>query len=66
MQSLRRRLKKYVCQYAASTVERVYIYPNPPSKYDAQGDEVINIILTKNKSLGTNYIYWRSGRRKLF
>ena len=40
----------------ANNIDRVEILPNPSARYDAQGGSVINIVLNKNKSYGTNYV----------
>ena len=49
-------LKTMLTNMQANNVERIEILPNPTAKYDAQGGSVINIILAKNKSYGTNYV----------
>ena len=48
-------LKNYLSNLQASTVESVEIIPNPAARYDAFGGAVINIILMKDKNMGTNY-----------
>ena len=47
-------LKTMLINMQANGIEKVEIISNPSAKYDAQGAGVINIILTKNKSFGTN------------
>lgn len=48
-------LKNYLSSMPGTTVEKVELLPNPSSRYDAQGGSVINIVLAKSKTLGTNY-----------
>jgi Outer membrane protein beta-barrel family len=48
-------LKNMLTNMQANNIEKVEILPNPSAKYEAQGGSVINIILLKNKSYGTNY-----------
>jgi hypothetical protein len=48
-------LKNMLTNMQASNIEKVEILPNPSAKYEAQGGSVINIVLAKNKSYGTNY-----------
>jgi hypothetical protein len=49
-------LKIMLTNMQANNIEKIEILPNPSSKYEAQGGSVINIILAKNKSYGTNYV----------
>jgi iron complex outermembrane recepter protein len=48
-------LKNMLTNMQANNIEKVEIMPNPSAKFDAQGGSVINIVLAKNKSYGTNY-----------
>jgi len=48
-------LKNYLSNLQASTIESIEILPNPGARYEAIGGAVINIILAKDKNLGTNY-----------
>jgi hypothetical protein len=47
-------LKNYLSSMPANTVERIEVITNPSAKYEASGGPVVNIILAKNKDLGTN------------
>ncbi|MDF2384177.1 outer membrane beta-barrel protein [Nostoc ellipsosporum NOK] len=47
-------LKNMLTSTPANGVEKVEILTNPPARYDAQGDVVINIKMARSKSLGTN------------
>lgn len=38
----------------ASAIESIEVIPNPPAKYDADGEGIINIILKKNSRPGLN------------
>jgi ferric enterobactin receptor len=38
----------------ASAIESIEVIPNPPAKYDANGEGIINIILKKNSRPGLN------------
>jgi ferric enterobactin receptor len=38
----------------ASAIETIEVIPNPPAKYDANGEGIINIILKKNSRPGLN------------
>ncbi len=38
----------------ASAIETIEVIPNPPAKYDANGEGIINIILKKNSKPGLN------------
>lgn len=38
----------------ANSIESIEVIPNPPAKYDANGEGIINIILKKNTSPGLN------------
>ncbi len=49
-------LKTMLTNMQANNIDRVEILPNPSARYDAQGGSVINIVLNKNKSYGTNYV----------
>jgi iron complex outermembrane recepter protein len=48
-------LKNMLTNMQASNIEKIEILPNPSAKYEAQGGSVINIVLVKNKTYGTNY-----------
>jgi hypothetical protein len=48
-------LKNMLTNMQANNIEKIEILPNPSAKYEAQGGSVINIVLAKNKSYGTNY-----------
>lgn len=48
-------LKTYLSSLPGTSVEKIELIGNPSSRYDAQGGSVINIVLAKNKALGTNY-----------
>lgn len=48
-------LKNMLINMQANNIEKIEILPNPSAKYEAQGGAVINIVLAKNKSYGTNY-----------
>jgi hypothetical protein len=47
-------LKTMLSAMQANGIEKVEVISNPSAKYDAQGASVINIVLAKNKNLGTN------------
>ncbi len=47
-------LENYLSAMPANTIESFELMPNPSAKYEADGAAVINIVLAKNKSLGTN------------
>ncbi len=47
-------LKTMLTGMQANGIEKVEVISNPSAKYDAQGASIINIILAKNKNLGTN------------
>jgi hypothetical protein len=49
-------LKNMLTNMQASGIEKIEILPNPSAKYDATGGSVVNIVLAKNKLLGTNYV----------
>lgn len=49
-------LKNMLTGMPAGSVDKVEILPTPPSKYEAEGSAVINIVLAKNKSYGANYV----------
>ena len=49
-------LKLMLTNMQVNTIEKIEILPNPSAKYEAQGGSVINIILTKNKLFGSNYV----------
>jgi len=51
-------LKTMLSAMQANGIEKVEVISNPSAKYDAQGASIINIILAKNKNLGT----WQYGR----
>lgn len=50
-------LPTYLSSMPASSIEKVEITGTPSAKYEATGGAVINIILAKNKNLGTNGTY---------
>ncbi len=47
-------LQQLLSGSAASAVKSVEVITNPPAKYDAEGDAVINIIMSKNLITGYN------------
>ncbi|ASZ10995.1 outer membrane beta-barrel family protein [Chitinophaga pendula] len=47
-------LKQYLSSMPANTVDQIHVIPQPSAKYEANGGVVIDIILAKNKSYGTN------------
>ena len=47
-------LKNYLSSMQANAVEKIEVIINPGVKYDASGLVIINIVLAKNKNLGTN------------
>ncbi|MCO6460246.1 MAG: TonB-dependent receptor [Saprospiraceae bacterium] len=47
-------LANYLRGLSSSSIEKVEFIANPSSKYDAAGSSIINIILKKDKRLGTN------------
>jgi iron complex outermembrane recepter protein len=48
-------LANYLRSLSASSIQRIEIMTNPPARYDAAGSAgIINIILKKNKAIGTN------------
>ena len=47
-------LENYLSAIPANTVESLELMPNPSAKYEASGAAIINIVLAKNKNLGTN------------
>ncbi len=47
-------LEQLLSGTAADAVQSVEVITNPPAKYDAEGDAVINIIMTKNLITGYN------------
>lgn len=62
-------LANYLKSISAATVDKIEIMTNPPAKYDAAGNSVINIRLKKNRANGFNGsisagysqgVYWRS------
>ena len=48
-------LKSMLSSMPGSNVDKVEILSNPSVKYDSEGGSIINIILKKNKTIGTNY-----------
>lgn len=40
----------------ANTIEKIEIIPSPSAKYDAEGGSIVNIILSKDKTHGTNFV----------
>lgn len=47
-------LQTYLSSMPASSIEKVEVIGSPTASYEATGGAVINIILAKNKNLGTN------------
>lgn len=47
-------LKTFLAGMPAGSVEKVEVLGNPSARYEAGSNAIINIILAKNKSLGTN------------
>ncbi|MDR0802298.1 outer membrane beta-barrel family protein [Fluviicola sp.] len=47
-------LVQYLESIPSEEVVRIEVLTNPPSKYDASGSAIINIVLKKNRMLGTN------------
>ncbi|BAV04232.1 Outer membrane receptor proteins, mostly Fe transport [Filimonas lacunae] len=47
-------LKTYLSGMPANTVEKIELIANPSAQFEASSAAVVNIILAKNKSLGTN------------
>ena len=54
-------LKTMLTSMSASGVEKIEIIPSPPAKYEAEGSCIIDVILSKNKSFGTNYVATAGG-----
>ncbi|RAJ08837.1 outer membrane receptor protein involved in Fe transport [Chitinophaga skermanii] len=47
-------LKAYLASMPANTIESIEVIPNPSAKYEAQDAAIVNIVLAKDKNLGTN------------
>ncbi|NIG54769.1 outer membrane beta-barrel family protein [Chitinophaga sp. Cy-1792] len=47
-------LEAYLAAIPAATIENLELMPNPSAKYEANGAAIINLVLAKNKNLGTN------------
>lgn len=45
-------LNQYLKNIPSSDIQKIEVIPNPPSKYDAQGAALINIVLKKNRKQG--------------
>lgn len=48
-------LKSFLQNLPAATVEKIEVLTSPSAKYNADGGAVVNIVLAKDKSLGTTY-----------